>query len=105
MTQLNENRPLTRPTELSENEKENVPYNLDPEPSSSDSSSEKLLSDFSSKNKAHVKKKNVINTGKMTRQTHLQATILTHPMTVIIDASDIKRRAIKKSIQSNYAHV
>ena len=33
---------------------------------------------------------------KMTRQTHHQATILIRPMTVITDASDVKRRAIGK---------
>ena len=36
MTRLNENITLTRPTESSENVREHVPDNPDPEPSSSD---------------------------------------------------------------------
>ena len=105
MTRLNENIPLTRPTEFPENEKGHVPNKPDPEPSSSDLSSKKSLSESSSKKKKRNKKKNVVKTGKMTCQTHLRATILTFPMTVITYASNIKRRAIGKRTRSNYAHV
>ena len=61
MTRLNENSAPTRPTEFLENEKGHVSDNLDPEPSLSDSSSKKSLSDLSSnkkeldKNKTHRK--------------------------------------------------
>ena len=73
MTRLNENIPLTRPTEFPENEKGHVPNKPDPEPSSSDLSSKKSLSESSSKKKKRNKKKNVVKTGKMTCQTHLRA--------------------------------
>ena len=46
-----------------------------------------------------MRRKSVIKTGKMTRQTHLRATILTCPMTVVTGSSDIKIRAIGKMIQ------
>ena len=52
-----------------------------------------------------IRRKNVVNTGNMTRQTHHRVAIMIRPMTVIIDASDVKRRAIGKRIQSNYAHI
>ena len=52
-----------------------------------------------------IRRKSVVKTEKMTRQTHLQATNLNLPMAVIIYARDIKRRAVGKSIWSNYAHV
>ena len=45
-----------------------------------------------------IGRKSVINTRKGTRQTHCQE-ILIHPTTVNTDASDIKRRAIGKSIR------
>ena len=98
MTRLNDNSPLTRQTGFSDNEKGHVPDNLDPEPSSSDSSLKKSFSDLSSKKNNRDKKKNVVKTGKMTCQTHLRSTIQTRPMTVITDASGIKRRAIRKRI-------
>ena len=81
-----------------ENEKGHVPDNPNPEPSSSDSSSKKSSSDSSSKKKKLDKKKSVVKTGNMTRQTHLRATILTRPMTVIADASGKKRRATERRI-------
>ena len=43
-----------------------------------------------------IKRKSVVKTEKMTRQTHLRATIQTQPMTVITDRSKIKRSAINK---------
>ena len=51
LTRLNENSPLTGPTEFSENKKGHVPDTPDPEPSLSDSSLKKSLSDLSSKKK------------------------------------------------------
>ena len=54
--------PLTRPTDFpEENEKGHVPDDPDPDPSLSDSSSKKNERD---------KKRIVVNTGKMTHQTH-----------------------------------
>ena len=58
ITRLNENSPLTQPTEFSENEKDHVPDNPDPEPSSSDLSSKKSQSGYSSKKNKYDKKKN-----------------------------------------------
>ena len=65
MTQLNESRTLTQPmgfgvltlpTEFLEgNEKEHVPYNPDPEPSSSDSLSKKKKRDKKKKRRKHRK--------------------------------------------------
>ena len=52
-----------------------------------------------------IRRKSIVNTGKMTRQTHHRATILIRPMTVITEASDAKRRAIRKRIPSNYAQL
>ena len=63
------------------------------------------LSESSSKKNKGNKKKIVVTTGKMTHQTHRQATILILPMTVITDTSYTKRIAIIKSIRSNYAYV
>ena len=57
MTRLNENIPLTQPTEFPENEKGHVPDNPYPEPSSLYSSLKKSLSDSSSKKNKHDKKK------------------------------------------------
>ena len=89
--------PLTQPTDFpEENGKGHVPDDPDPDPS---------LSDSSSKKKKRDKKKSVINTGKMTRQTHHRSTILVHPTTVVIDVSEVRGRAIRKSMRSNYAHV
>ena len=44
-----------------------------------------------------IRRKILGKTRKMTRQTHHRATILIRPMTVITDASDIKRRSIRKN--------
>ena len=57
MTRLNENSPLRRPTEFSENEKWNILDNPDLEPSLSDSSLKKSSSDSSSRKKKRDKKK------------------------------------------------
>ena len=57
MTRLNENSPLTRTTEITENEKVHVPDNPYLEPSSSDSSSKKPLSGLSSENNKRDKNK------------------------------------------------
>ena len=94
MTRLNENIPMARPTEFSGNEKGHVPDNPDPEPSSSDSLAKKLSLGSTSKKKKRDYNKKHRNTGKTTHQTHLQAMVLTCPMTWITDASDIKRRVI-----------
>ena len=51
------------------------------------------------------RRKNVVSIGKMTRQTHLRATTLILPMTVITDARDAKRRNIGKMIRSNNAQL
>ena len=63
--------------------------NPDPKPSSSDSS-ETLSSDSRAKKKKITKKKRVVSIGRMTCQTHLRATTLILPMTVITDASNAK---------------
>ena len=52
-----------------------------------------------------IRRKSVKNTGKMTRQTHHQASILISPMTVIADSSNVRRGDIGKKIRSNYAQV
>ena len=52
-----------------------------------------------------IRRKSVVNTGKITRQTHNQATILIHPKTVVTDAHDVRGKVIGKSIRSNYYHV
>ena len=48
-----------------------------------------------------IRRKSVVNTKKMIRQTHHRATIMIHPKTVITDANDVK----EKAILSNYTHV
>ena len=73
-----------------------VPDDPDPDPSFSNSSSKKKKRD---------KKKNVINTRKMIRQTHHRATIMICPTIVIIESNDVRGRETVKMIQSNYAHV
>ena len=52
-----------------------------------------------------IRIKSVENTEKMTHQTHNRATILIRRTKVIIDAKNVRGRAIKESIRSNYAHV
>ena len=44
-----------------------------------------------------IRRKSVVSTGKKNRQNHHRATILIRPMTVITDASDVKRRPIGKN--------
>ena len=51
-----------------------------------------------------IRRNSVVNTGKIICQNHCQATILIRPMILITDASDVRGRAIRKSIRSNYAH-
>ena len=52
-----------------------------------------------------IRRRRVVKTGKITRHTHLWATVLILPMTVIIDARDEKKRNIGKTIQSNNAQL
>ena len=78
-TKTSESKPLTSPTDFPEqNGKARVPGDPDPDPSSSDSSPNK---------KKHNKKKSVVNSGKMTRQTHHRATILFCLTLVITDVN------------------
>ena len=94
---ISDPEPLTHPTEfLDENGKGHVLDKPDPDP---------LLSDLSLKKKKHDKKKSVVKTGKMTRQTHHRATVLIRPKTVITDANNVRGKEIGKMIRSNYAHV
>ena len=95
---------LTRPTEFSEkNEKEHEPeMNLEPKPSSLDLSDTSALDSRAKKRKSR-RRKSVVSIGKMTRQTHLRATTLILPMTVITDASDATIRNTRKRIRSDYA--
>ena len=91
LTRPTEFEPLTQPTEFSEeNEKGHILDEPDPDQSPSGSSPPKNV---------------VVNTGKMTRQTHQQATIMILPRTVITDASDVRGKATGKRIRSHYAHV
>ena len=76
----------------------------DPEPSSSDSS-ETLSSDSRAKKKKARRRKSGVSIRNMTRQTHIQATTLILPMTVITDARDAKTRNIGKMTRSNYAKI
>ena len=79
---------LTQPMEFPEqNRNAHVPDEPDPDPSFS----ELLLK----KKKRNKKKKNK-NTRKMTRQTHLRATIMICPATVITDASEVRGETIGK---------
>ena len=99
-TKLPKPMPLTLPTDSpalpmnfqEENGKSNVPGDLDPDPSFSDSSKKSnLLNEINSsksKKKKRDKKKNIGKTRKMTCQTHRRATILIRPMIVITDAKD-----------------
>ena len=48
-----------------------------------------------------IRKKSVRNTGKMTCQTHHQASIPIRLTTVITDASNVRRKAIGKRIRKN----
>ena len=85
--------PMTPSTDSSKHEGMHEPeVNPNPEPSSSDLSSKTSSSDSRSKNKKRNKNKIVVSIGKMTFQTHLRATILILPMTVITDASYSKRK-------------
>ena len=78
------------------NEKEHEPeVKPDPDPSSSDLSETSSL-DSRAKKKKSTKKKSVVSIRKMTRQTHIIATTLILPMTVITDSSDAKRRKSEK---------
>ena len=79
---------LTRPTEFSEeNEKQHVSDDLDPE-------NHRHTHHWRKRNA--IRRKIVVNTGKMICQTHHQAKILIRPMTAIIYASDVKRISIRK---------
>ena len=104
VTQLDNNQ-LTLSTDSSKHEEMHEPeVNPDPEPSSSDSSDTSSLDSRAKKNKS-TKKKSVVSIGKMTRQTHLRATTLIIPMSVITDAIDTKIRNTGNWIQSNYAQL
>ena len=46
-----------------------------------------------------TRRKSVVYTGRMTHQTHCQATIMICPTTVITDASDVGRKATGKRIR------
>ena len=85
-------------------EKHGPKVNIEPDPSSSDSS-DSLLSDSAPKIKKSKKKKNVVSIGKMTRQTHPQVMTLIHPRKVIIDVDDATIRNIGKRIRSDYAQI
>ena len=46
-----------------------------------------------------IRRKSVRNTGKITCQTHHQATIMIRPTTVITDANDVREIVIEKRIR------
>ena len=52
-----------------------------------------------------IRRKSVVNTRKMIRQTHHQASIMMNIMIVITDANYVRGRAIEKRILSNYAPI
>ena len=54
--------------------------------------------------KRSVRSKSVVSIGNMTLYTYLQATIMIHLMTLIIDVSDTQKKHSKK-IRSDYAQL
>ena len=73
-----------------QNEKEKLQHDPDVDPS---------LSYLSSDKRNAIKRRSVVNTGKMTHQTHHRATIMIHPTTTITDTNDVRGKATEKMIR------